>query len=200
MIPGTAFYEQLAEQNQISEPSFGLYFTKVPNQPGSALVVGGIDYSHNSSAFEFYSMNSTFGVYYWSINMNNFSLGSASSSIPGLAIVNSLSPYIGVSGDFINQINDAIPAEVSCTKILSYPNLIIYPSEGSSLSVSPAFYYQATTSGKCIRMITEMTADIPGYIYLGTPFLRAYYTHYDFINQQIGIATSKIINQEVIDI
>jgi len=82
-----------------------------------------------------------------------------------------------------------LPANPDCSDLSSYPN-IIFTLNGNNFTI-PATSYVLDVQGECLLgvMGTELPPSFGNAMILGDVFIRTYYTHFDYGNNQVGFAT-----------
>jgi hypothetical protein len=179
-------FEDAVAQNLVS-PSFSFFLSAAPNSQGSTLVLGGIDPQFNTTPFSYVTLTSET---YWLIPMQSISVGTKNYSRSNMnAVVDTgTSAIVGPLLWFV-EILANFPLKPNCADISTYPDLN-FEFGGVTYALPPQFYI-LEVEGECELLISG--AELLGFgntIILGDPFIRRFYTHFDWENQQVGFATS----------
>lgn len=201
-MPTTTFMDALMEKKLIQEKSFGLYFTQTGSAPGSILTVGGInDAMYVPGTLTYHKANID---YYWVIKMLNAYANNATTfKLPINGILDSGFGVIQggqlVVLGFLNAIGYGPGAIVPCSEVRNFPVIGFtimdsndkvkkYPLTGEQYVWS--FMNQGQLTCALQIGVIEFPPSFGAACLLGETFTKVYYTHYDFTNSQVGLATA----------
>jgi hypothetical protein len=183
-------FHNLVDSGVLAEPVFAFYLGN--NQPGS-LVLGGVDKSHYTGDFTYVNLSSED---YWSIAMDDLKVGGTSMSSVKKAIVDSGTSLLAGPVDDVK----ALAQKVGATAIInneysiacdgSSPD-IVFTIDGKDYTFTKEDY-TIKSGSTCLFAVTGITVPAPrGPLWiLGDPFMRKYYTKFDWGNKRLGFATA----------
>jgi len=182
-------FQIMLDQKVVTDPSFSFYLTKGIGQPGSAMVLGGIDKKFAASEFHYVPLaNKTFYL----AELDDIKLGKDSYGIKGMKfIVDSGTSVIVGPENIMNDLVNKFKTPINCKEINKYPDL--HFTIGGRDYVIPPSVYIIENFGHCAVGILAAQFDegFENTIILGDVFMRSYYTHFDYGGARLGFAKSK---------
>jgi len=157
----------------------------------SQLILGGIDYSLNTSEFHYFNLISES---YWEIQLDQLSIGgSPLLSGPAVAIIDSGTTLLVCPPSFYNDILSTIGASgetFDCSEASNLPD-IGFSIGGYTYTISGEDYVANNGDGTCIIGFesTDLSAEGVDFI-LGDLFMKEFYVYFDYTGGRIGLAGS----------
>lgn len=193
----TTPFAQLMEKQNLSKV-FSFYYTNAANQSGSSVTIGGYNTSLDSNiTYHNISANNT-----WQLSLDDFGYGNQSylNNVNGAQVIlaTGLPAIIGdpqlVSG-LLGQLERQDYCSSTNNNVDYLPNLY-FTIGGIRYEVPPTLYYLHENNGVCFLLLADNQTypyNVPaGTIYLGVPFIQAYYSVFDIENQRIGFAPNSL--------
>jgi len=193
----TPVFNSMVDQSLVDSSVFGFWLNRDYNADvGGELTLGGVDSSHYSGSINYVPISSHG---YWQFHMSSISIGGSvvacSSGCEAIADTGT-SLIVGPSAD-VAAIHSRIGARLSngqytlsCATLSSLPNIVL-SINGHQYTLKSSDYIRqmqvSLTSTLCLSGF-DSSSD-PLWI-LGDVFLGAYYSVYDFGNNQVGFAQS----------
>lgn len=207
------FLDNLKLEGKIATKTFSLYLNdneynnNIHPSPRSILIIGGIDtnfaLSHESSSV---NVNANTSKGYWEVSFNGIFIGDL--EVTGLnskfAIIDSGSGYISApANDFealktwffknYDQCNSDAQQLIVCEcsdDTTNYPDLIINLGNDNNFSLpSSSYFLQDDTN--CLLLIT-ISNNLDNSWVIGGPFLRKWYTFFDFDAEIVTFYPAKV--------
>lgn len=186
-------FDQLFSQKLVPDDSFSFYVN--PRRDGeSALVLGGVDQKYYTGDFHYHPLVNH--RYLWSVELKDIRIGETSvkPEYDTMGVATTGVGFIVGSTEIVTKITDKIGAtgEIDCDKVSQLPNLEIQV-EDTTYNVSPNHYIlQIASFGKIVCVVGLVPIDITPLLgptlLLGAPFMKDYYTHFDFGKSRLGFA------------
>lgn len=190
----TIFQNMLA-QKVIDQPVFAFYLSDDPTVPGE-LDFGGIDPAHYTGDLIYVPVASQ---NYWTINMDDLRINGKSFTTTRKAIIDSGTSLLAGPVADVKQIAAAVGAHafvkgeflIDCGKIKSGVPLDIVLS-GQTFTLQPADYI-INEQGTCLLAMIGLDIPAPtGPLWiLGDPWIRKFYSVFDFGQNRLGFAPAK---------
>lgn len=180
------FFEVMIEQGLVDDASFSFYLTKDVDQPGSALILGGVDEKYANSSFSY--VNLTHDTFYMT-DLDDFIIDGHSYTEGKMNIIlDSGTSVIVGPVELVNKITALYPHSIRCEDVDSYPNLV-FVIGGKRYEIPPGIYI-IQNFYRCSLGIVGATfdAELQNTLILGDVFMRSYYTHFDYGNRRLGFA------------
>ncbi|EAS07214.1 eukaryotic aspartyl protease (macronuclear) [Tetrahymena thermophila SB210] len=195
-IGGLTVFDQLVAQGLVAQDVFSFYFSDKENSDDSELVLGGIDFAYNSTAFKYYPV---ILQAWYVIAADSIQIGGVNLKL-NTAIVDSGTSVIVGNAVVLNPIIKLFPSKIDCSQINTYPNLTITIS-GDNYVLGPQDYIvQINLQGQSQCLLgfqaLELPAQLGNSIILGDTFFRKYYTVYDRVNSRVGFAVANHSNNK----
>jgi hypothetical protein len=184
----------LSDSDLIETGTFSMYLTS--EHEGSVMFLGGVDMDYAAGEFTYHPLISET---YYMIQLNQLSIGDSEAlSAPTTAIIDSGTTTIAGPQEFADYVLQFIDdeTEFNCDTADQLPTL--YFTIGDLVySVPPVYYVVEIEDGICELMIEASPpgaegSGMPEFI-LGDPFMKAFYTHFDYTTGQIGFAPAEDI-------
>lgn len=188
--------QELKKQNKIEHALFTFY---LPNHDKSIgyLTIGGIDDMYYTGQLLFEKLNHDL---YWQINLS-VKFGSQSLTDAN-AIVDSGTSLIVAPSEFVKSFFDEadvikipfLPFYISECENSKLPDLV-FESEKNKYTLEPKYYLQPILDiGESLCIVYILPLDFNGNtVILGDPFLRKYFTVFDYEGERVGFALAKEI-------
>lgn len=185
------------------EPGYGLlmglcFNTDFYSTDGGELTLGNVDHTKFIEPVNVHRLTS---YDYWQIGLNRVELGRTLVSCPRGCFARfdtAVNSIVGPEQD-VESIRQALGADydqgsdlwlVACDRISALPSLVFHV-DGIAYQLPSGHYTRAYHyKGTQTCYLTIKPWDAPGWL-LGTSFLSAYYTIYDFAEHRIGIASTR---------
>jgi len=190
----TIFQNMLA-QKVIDEPVFAFYLSNDPTEVGE-LDFGGTDPNHYSGSVFWVPV---IQQNYWTIGMDDFQINGKSFTKVRKAVVDSGTSLIAGPVADIKQIAAAVGAHafikgeylIDCSKITSGVPVTIVLS-GQSFTLQPKDYI-INEQGTCLLAMIglDVPAPVGPFWILGDPWIRKFYSIFDFGQNRVGFAVAK---------
>jgi len=190
----TIFQNMLA-QKVIDEPVFAFYLSDDPAVPGE-LDFGGTDPAHYSGDLIYVPVTQQT---YWAIAMDDFKIGSKSYTKTRKAVVDSGTSLLAGPIAEVKEIAAAVGAHafikgeflIDCGKITSGVPVDIILS-GKTFTLQPKDYI-IDEEGTCLLAMIGLDIPAPtGPLWiLGDPWIRKFYSVFDFGQNRVGFAPAK---------
>lgn len=184
-------YETMFKDGLIDSNSFSFYLSKTPGTDQSKLVLGGVDPSLQSGAFNYVTLTSDT---YWQIAVDSISIGTTKVSATGIkGIVDTGTSLLVGDKTLIDEINAKIgTVSKDCSNLSKLPNTTIVIG-GINYVLTPNDYVLKITSGgssQCTNgfMGMDVPEQLKNALILGDLFISTYYTHFDYANNRVGFA------------
>lgn len=184
----------------INQPVFGLWLNGPVGSGGGELDFGGINSARYTPPLLQFPV--TGGMDYWKISMDSIAAGTTIVSTPlALAIFDTSTQYIyGPTTNTTilnNRLGGTLQSDgrylLNCANISGLPNVTLTFS-GTNFSLTPAQYviFDSSNSQCYSPFVGKDYQNLcaPPIWVVGLAFLRTYYTTYDLLNNQVGIATA----------
>jgi len=181
----------LSSSGVLESGTFSMYLTS--EDEGSVMFLGGVDMDYAAGEFTYIPLISET---YYMIQLDQLSIeGQDVLSGPVTAIVDSGTTTIAGPQAFANYILSFVDNEMifDCELQSQLPTL--YFTIGGNRFPVPADKYVLETEGSCQLMLEGVPAgETPGFTFvLGDPFMKAFYTHFDYTTGMIGFAPAEDI-------
>jgi cathepsin D len=197
----TPFWYNLLQSGEVSDAVFAFWLTKDPNaQVGGEITFGGVDENRYEGDITYVPLTQET---YWAFNMDDLKVDGKSIGVckDCMTIADTGTSLIAGPKAAIKEINDKIgattgatgQATVDCSKLSSMPS-VDFVLKGRSFTLTAEQYVLQVSAGSKTQCLSGfMGIDIPGreLWILGDVFIGAYYTVFDYGNQQVGFATAK---------
>jgi len=191
------YFDMLIKQSPELDAVFSFYLSDMQGKDGE-LVIGGIDPNHFEGDLQFVPLESE---NYWSVKLEGIALAGdyESRTKATRAILDTGTSLLAGPSTEVRELAKSVGADASfglptfmidCEKIDELPELTI--SFGGIDFVFEGKDYVINAGGKCLLALTPMDVPAPaGPLWiLGDPFLRKYYTVFDYGNKGVRIATA----------
>ena len=188
----TPFYGMIA-QGLLDQPVYSLYLSDVSHN-NSELVLGGTNVDNYDGDLVWLPVRHGG---YWAVDLNSLTLGDETFGLDATgAIFASGTTEINMLASLANRLNQEIGAQmgpdglssVDCGKLQGLPDLTITLA-GHDFTLTSSDYI-TRIEDKCISSFVALDLEPPAgpAAFLGTPFLRRWYSVYNAGNDTIGLA------------
>lgn len=191
----TPVFEVMVQQGLVNEAVFAFYLSNTGGKDGE-LVFGGVDPDHFSGSLTYVPLSSET---YWEIALDGMALDGSSVTSVKKAIVDSGTSLLAGPKSEVKAIAAKIGAKkffggeytIDCSKASSAPDLEI--KLGGIVYTLTANDYIINSGGTCLLGMVGMDIPAPaGPLWiLGDPWMRKFYTAFDFDNKRLGFAPAK---------
>lgn len=185
------FFSSLYSQGLIQDNSFSIYLSKYGDNESSELILGGYNSSLAVSAFTYHPLVSES---YWTLNVTDVQVNNVSLGLTGLrAIIDSGSGMLPGDYRVMRKLMEKVGSVFSnCLNLAELPVVTIF-IDRVAYPLSPSDYVLQIGEGTGAQCVngwsgTLMTEELAYTLVLGDMFLRAYYAHFDFAGQRVGLA------------
>jgi len=185
------FFSSLYSQGFIHDNSFSIYLSKFNDNKTSELILGGYNSSLAISAFTYHPLVSES---YWTLNVTDVQVNNVSLGLTGLrAIVDSGSGMLPGDYRVMKKLMEKVGTVFSnCLNLEQLPVVTIF-IDSVGYPLRPSDYVLQIGEGASAQCVngwsgTLMTEELAYTLVLGDMFLRAYYAHFDFAGQRVGLA------------
>lgn len=189
----TPLFNTMYERGLVSDYSFSIFLSKYGTNATSQLILGGIDTALAATAFTYHPLVS---LSYWTVNVTDVSIAGVPLGLKGAkAIVDSGTGMLPGDYKVVNRILKAIGnVNQDCTNLALLPNVTIY-IDAVPYVLQPTDYVLQLGSGQSQECVNGWSGDVmatalQNTLVLGDMFLRAYYAHFDFAGQRVGLAVA----------
>lgn len=188
-------FESMVQQGLIDDPVFAFYLSNTPGQDGE-MDIGGIDKNHYTGEISYVPLSSET---YWAVKLDGLNVGGQSMTSTTKAIVDTGTSLLAGPKDEVKALARKVGAFpflhgeylIGCDKAQSGPNLD-FVIGGKTYTLSPADY--VIKAGPKLCLFGMVGIDVPAPMgplwILGDPWIRKYYTVFDWGQQRIGFATA----------
>ncbi|XP_022093263.1 aspartic proteinase-like isoform X2 [Acanthaster planci] len=191
----TPVFNMMVKEGLVAKPVFSFFLSVNFNgTKGGELVLGGSDPSHYTGEFTYVPVSQPL---YWQFTLNSINIGSFLTLCQGgcQAIADTGTSLIVGPTSLIAKINDQFGAKydpqqqlyfIDCDKIGSLPD-VIFMIANTQFPLSPKEYIEQNGS---ICFTVFAPDGFSPLLIMGDPFLRRYYSEFDFGNNRLGFATA----------
>lgn len=182
-------FKSMIDQGLVDEPLFAFYLAA--GKDGS-LDFGGIEESHYTGDIKYVPLSAET---YWAIKMDGMSIKGQSVTTVTNAIVDSGTSLLAGPKADVKAIAKLVGATpflhgeflIKCDKVDTAPDLDI--TLGGNVYTLTAKDYIINAGGTCLFGMVGLDTPQPMWI-LGDPFMRKFYTIFDYGNKRLGFATA----------
>lgn len=188
-------FQSMVEQKLVDEPVFAFYLSNSSGTDGE-LDFGGIDSNHYTGEISYVPLSATL---YWEINLDSMQINGQKVTTTTRAIVDSGTSLLAGPVADVKAIAKLVGAKpflhgeylINCDKIATAPDLDILLG-GKTYTLTPADYI-INEEGTCLFGMVGIDIPAPaGPLWiLGDPWLRKFYTVFDFGQKRLGFADIK---------
>jgi len=183
-------FQVMYEDGMLESGSFSMYLT--PEDEGSVMFLGGIDMDYAAGEFKYYPL---IAESYYLIQMDQMYInGKYMHLAPTTAIIDSGTTTIAGPQEFYNYMLSLVDSDsegnFDCQLQDQLPTM--YFQIGGDLYPVPVDKYVIEQGGVCMMLVDNNSPGVPEFI-LGDPFIKTYYTHFDYTTGMIGFAPAEDI-------
>lgn len=192
----------LIKKGIIDEPVFSFYLGTANAQDGE-LLIGGADEKHFTGPMKWVPVTQKG---YWEISMKSLSIGgSACTDGATNVIVDSGTSLLAGPSAAVEKVAEKIGAMhilgkyfISCSKDIG-PIEFELGDDGQKFTLDPKDIMIPVALGQCLLAILPIDVPAPrGPLWiLGDPFMRKFYTTFDYGKQRVGFAPAKTAEEEI---
>jgi len=184
-------FQAMVQSGAIEEGSFSMLLTPKTGVSQSQLILGGIDYTLNTSEFHYFNLISES---YWEIQLDQVTIGgSPSLNGPVAAIIDSGTTELVCSQSIYNELLSSIggASEVfDCSEASNLPD-IGFSIAGYTYTISGEDYVMNNGDGTCELGFSPSDLSGEGIDFiLGDLFMKEFYVYFDYTEGRIGLAGS----------
>lgn len=185
-------FANMVAQGLVDEPVFAFYLSDKSGVDGE-MDLGGIDEKHYTGELNYVPLSS---ATYWELKLDAININNASVTTVNKAIVDTGTSLLAGPVDEVKEIAKAVGAHaflhgeylISCDKLNTGVNIDIVLG-GVTYTLTPKDYIIPDASLCLFGMIgLDVPAPAGPLWILGDPFIRKYYTVFDFGKQRLGFA------------
>lgn len=183
----------MIEQKAVEEPVFAFYLSETSGVDGE-LDFGGIDSAHYTGDISYVPVSSET---YWEVKLDGINIGGTAASKTTKAIVDSGTSLLAGPTDEVKAIAKMVGAIpfihgeflIGCNKVTTGPNIDIVLG-GKNYTLTPADYIIKESEKLCLFGMVGIDVPAPnGPLWiLGDPFIRKFYTIFDYGKKRLGFA------------
>ena len=186
----------------VDEPVFAFYLSDKSGVDGE-MDLGGIDEKHYTGELNYVPLSS---ATYWELKLDAININNASVTTVNKAIVDTGTSLLAGPVDEVKEIAKAVGAHaflhgeylISCDKLNTGVNIDIVLG-GVTYTLTPKDYIIPDASLCLFGMIgLDVPAPAGPLWILGDPFIRKYYTVFDFGKQRLGFAEAVSVPEVVV--
>jgi hypothetical protein len=187
----TPVFVNLWNSGKVQNNSFAFYLTGLSGEPGSSMVLGGVNPAYNATAFTYYPVSLKA---WWTLNASSVTLGNRTMNLNTVIVDTGTSVIVGTPA-IVTALTVGIPSQPNCTLINTYPKLS-FQIGGQSWVLYPQDYIlKETILGQTTCVLGIMGLELPPQLgnsfILGDAFIHRYYTHFNMGTAQVGFALAK---------
>lgn len=186
-------FESMVTQGLIDEPVFAFYLSNVAGQDGE-MDIGGVDKKHYTGEITYVPLSSET---YWAVKLDGIKMGSESMTSCTKAIVDTGTSLLAGPKAEVKALAQKVGAFpflhgeflIGCGKAETGPNIDIVLG-GKTYTLTPKDYVIKAGPKMCLFAMVGIDVPAPmGPLWiLGDPWIRKFYTVFDWKNQRIGFA------------
>lgn len=187
-------FQNMVAQGLVTDPVFAFYLTDDPSKPGE-LDFGGIDPKHYTGSIAYVPVSSKT---YWEVGLDGMQINGQSVTKTKVAIVDSGTSLLAGPTTEVKAIAKLVGATpflhgeylIDCAKISTAPNLDVILG-GVTYTLTPTDYI-INEQGTCLFGMVGIDVPAPmGPLWiLGDPWIRKFYTVFDFGQTRLGFAAA----------
>merc|ERR1719446_922835 len=188
--PEFNFMSRLMNNKALKKPMFSVFLSDSDSED-SEITFGDIKGQHMASDIFWMPVSRDSG--YWQVQISDITINNKKQSLCSdcqVAVDTGTSQLAGPT-DVINELSSRLNVKSDCSNYKSLPDLGFVIGE-NILNLKPQDYVDKGSEGCEVSL---MPLDVPppnGPLFIfGDPFLRKYYTAYDFENRRVGFATAR---------
>jgi len=188
-------FDSMVSQGKVAEPVFAFYLSNDPAVDGE-LVFGGIDTNHYTGELSYVPLSS---ATYWELPLDAMKIGGKSVTAVTKAIVDSGTSLLAGPPTEVKAIAKLVGATpflkgeylIDCAKKTSGINIDIVLG-GKTYTLTPTDYIIPDSTLCLFGMVgIDIPAPTGPLWILGDPFMRKFYTVFDYGQQRLGFALAK---------
>jgi hypothetical protein len=182
-------FQVMVDSGAIEDGSFSMYLNSEEGSGSSVLILGGVDYSYNSTPFIYYPLLSDS---YWMIELNQVYFdGYEFLEKPTTAVIDSGTTQLVCPSQFYQYLVELLGGdEFYCSQVSTLPTIEFQIGE-QIYELYAESYVENQGDGICTLGFEPMDLSEEGIGFiLGTYFIKSFYTHFDFTNSALGLSVA----------
>jgi len=181
-------FQTMVQSGAIEEGSFSILLTPETGVSGSQLILGGIDYTLNTSEFHYFNLISES---YWEIQLDQITIGgSPLLNSPVAAIIDSGTTGLSCSPSIYNKLVSYLRDASVVFECTNLPD-VGFSIAGYTYTISGEDYVMKTGGEACdLGFESEDDMGVGIDLILGDLFMKEFYVYFDYTEGRIGLAGS----------